>query len=76
MLISDKRLKHFTAMVLIGDGIMALVRPEHDALAWNCGPGPWRQLMKGLQDRPQLTRAIGALQVAGAIWWAMQQEKI
>ena len=62
-------------MALIGDGVLALVRPEHDALAWKGGPRPWRETMQFLHDRPVLTRAIGAVQIAGAVWWALQQEK-
>ena len=62
-------------MVLIGDGVMALISPEDDALAWKHGPKLWKQLMGELQHRPVLTRAIGALQIAGGIWWAMNQEQ-
>ena len=75
MFLSKKRSKHFAAMALIGDGVMALVRPEHDALAWKGGPKPWRSAMQFLHDRPTLTRTIGAVQVVAGIWWALQQEK-
>jgi hypothetical protein len=30
--------------------------------------------MQGLHDRPALTRAIGAAQIAGAVWWALREE--
>lgn len=63
------------AMVLIGDGVMALVNPRKDAKAWNKGPWLWRTLMGELSDRPVLTRAIGAAQVIGGIWWALHQEE-
>jgi hypothetical protein len=62
-------------MVLIGDGMMALIRPEKDARAWKTGPKLWRNLMHGLSKRPALTRAIGAAQIAGGIWWALKQEE-
>ena len=75
MSVASKRWKHFTAMALIGDGIMALIRPQDDALAWKHGPKPWKVLMGSLQERPALTRTIGALQIAGGIYWALQQEK-
>ncbi|MDQ2835400.1 MAG: hypothetical protein M3Y50_16990 [Acidobacteriota bacterium] len=71
----QKRWKHFAAMVLIGDGVMALVRPQHDALAWKRGPAVWQKLMTELHDRPALTRLIGLGQIAGGICWALQQEK-
>ena len=75
MFMTKKRWKHFGAMALIGDGVMAAVRPEHDALAWKGGPKPWRGLMHFLHERPVLTRAIGMGQIAVGIWWALQQEK-
>lgn len=68
-----KRVEHFAAMVLIGDGVMALVHPSKDAHAWKKGPRVWRQLMQALADRPGLTMAIGATQVALGVAWALQQ---
>jgi uncharacterized protein YjeT (DUF2065 family) len=69
------RAKHFAAMVLIGDGVMALIHPAADATAWKRGPKVWRTLMRGLSKRPNLTRAIGAAQVAAGVYWALKQEK-
>ncbi len=75
MFLSQKRWKHFAAMALIGDGVMAVVRPQHDAMAWKTGPAPWKRLMHQLHERPALTRMIGVAQIVGGIWWALQQEK-
>ena len=70
-----KRVQHFAAMVLIGDGVMALVHPSKDAHAWSRGPRAWRRLMQGLAKRPALTMAIGAAQVAIGIAWALRQSR-
>ena len=75
MLVPSKRWRHFAAMALIGDGVMAMVRPERDATAWMVGPKAWKRLMRGMGRRPMLTRAVGAAQVVGGIWWALYQEK-
>ncbi len=75
MLLNPKRTQHFLAMVLIGDGVMALIHPARDAHAWRKGPKPWRDLMHMLSEHPNLTRAIGATQLIGGIWWALQQDK-
>ncbi len=74
MFFNGKRLQHFGAMILIGDGVMAVVRPSRDARAWKKGPRPWRDLMRTLSENPNLTRAIGAAQIAGGVWWALQQD--
>ena len=75
MFLSSKRWKHFTAMALIGDGVMAVVHPRSDALAWESGPKVWQKLMRELHDRPGLTRAIGAAQIIGGVYWALRHEK-
>ncbi len=74
LITTPTRTKHFAAMVLIGDGVMALIHPVADANAWKRGPKPWRALMHGLAKRPTLTRAIGAAQIAAGIYWALKQE--
>lgn len=74
MSLASRRWKHFAAMALIGDGVMAVIRPEDDALAWKHGPKPWKHLMGELQERPALTRTIGVLQIIGGICWALYQE--
>jgi uncharacterized protein YjeT (DUF2065 family) len=75
LITSPSRAKHFAAMVLIGDGVMALVHPQRDAKAWKTGPRLWRNLMHELSKRPALTRAIGVAQIAGGIYWALKQSK-
>jgi hypothetical protein len=73
-LTDPKRAKHFAAMVLIGDGVMAMIHPEADAKAWKKGPKVWQESMNWLAERPGLTRLIGAAQIVGGIVWALQQE--
>lgn len=70
----SRRFQHFTAMVLIGDGLLALIRPDRDAKAWKIGPEPWRTFMGYLSERPKLTRVVGAAQIAVGVWWALSQE--
>ena len=70
---STKRMKHFAAMVMIGDGVMAMVRPKQDAHAWKRGPRVWRGSMEWLAERPALTRVIGAAQIVGGVLWAVSQ---
>lgn len=58
------QLKYLTAIVLIGDGILAMLRPHRDAYAWSMGPEAWKKLMQYLSDHPEMLRAIGTAEVA------------
>jgi len=69
------RWKHFTAMAIIGDGVMGIINPRRDVRAWQYGPQPWRNLMQSLEDRPNLTRALSAAQVIGGILWVLHSGK-
>jgi hypothetical protein len=68
------KMKHITAAVLVGDGLLALLSPERDALAWRMGPEPFRTLMGLMAKRPSLTRVVGAAQIAVGIWWVLREE--
>jgi hypothetical protein len=69
------RWKHFTAMAIIGDGIMGMVHPRRDSRAWQYGPKPWQNLMQSLEEHPNLTRVIGAAQVIGGVLWVLHSEE-
>lgn len=56
--------KYLTAMLLIGDGVVAMLRPYRDAMTWDMGPKAWKELMHYLSDHPDTLRAIGAAEVA------------
>jgi hypothetical protein len=58
------QLKYLTAMMLIGDGVLAMLRPYRDAMTWDIGPKSWRAMMHYLSDHPDTLRAIGAAEVA------------
>jgi hypothetical protein len=69
-----RRMQHFAAMVLIGDGLLAVFRPSRDASAWKLGPEPWRSLMGFMAERPGLTRTVGVAQILLGLWWATRQD--
>lgn len=61
------QVKYLTAMMLIGDGVMALLRPHRDARAWSVGPQFWKNLMRYLSDHPDTLRTIGVAEIAVGI---------
>jgi homospermidine synthase len=68
-------LKHLTAVVLIGDGIMAVARPQHEALAWSRGPWLWRRSTRWMAKYPTMTRLVGAAQIVVGICWMIRKEE-
>ncbi len=70
---NTSRWRDFAAMLLIGDGMMGLVRPCRYTHDWEIGPKGWRSLMEFLNERPNLTRVLGIMEVAGGMALAMSQ---
>jgi hypothetical protein len=60
-------------MLLIGDGMMGLMRPCRYTQDWEMGPASWQRLMRFLNERPNLTRVLGAMEVAGGLALAMSE---
>ncbi|HTZ89901.1 MAG TPA: hypothetical protein VMA71_06155 [Alloacidobacterium sp.] len=71
----SSRWKDFGAMLLIGDGMMALIRPRRYTSEWEIGPSEWRSLMRFLNERPNLTRALGAIELAGGLVLALSRDE-
>jgi hypothetical protein len=75
MLAISNRWKNFVAMALLGDAVMAIVRPERDLSAWSVGPQPWRSLIKSLRSHPNLARALGGVQAAAVMYWIVKHDQ-
>lgn len=69
------RIKHATAIALIGDGIVGAVNPTHDAQFWNKGPGSWRRSMRWCRRHPNATRMIAIAQAGLALMWILHEER-
>lgn len=52
------------AILMIGDGALALTQPQRHVALWNAGPRPWRAMCSYLEERPVLTMAIGLASIA------------
>ncbi len=69
------RVKECVAMMMIGDGVLALVEPRHHLAVWRNGPPWWRAMVDPFAARPNLTRCLGAGEVALGVWFALQLGK-
>ncbi|BDP41162.1 hypothetical protein DAETH_11310 [Deinococcus aetherius] len=71
--IRTRRALELFATLLIGDGLISLLRPvRHSLLWWMPVPGV-RGLMEWCAERPHATRAIGLAQVAAGLWLDARQ---
>lgn len=61
------------ALLLVGDGVVALLQPRRHVRLWRLGPAPWRRLMRAFERRPLLTAGLGALEAALGLWIAARQ---
>lgn len=53
-----ERIKEVIAILLVGDGVVALVNPFRHSLLWRSGPGLWERLMDPFVETPALTRCV------------------
>lgn len=60
------------AIMMIGDGVLSMVRPREHVGLWRRGPEPWRNLVEYFEDRPTLTAALGAASVVAGLWLAFR----
>ena len=59
-----KRLLELAGFILIGDGLMGLLRPRRHSLLWHFGPQLAKAVTEELADHPQIARAIYAAELA------------
>ena len=70
----NRRMKELLAMLIIGDGILAVLFPRRHCLLWKTGPKVYRDLMQEFAQRPGMTRLLGLLEAALGIWLASRQQ--
>ena len=59
-----KRVLELGAFILIGDGLMGLLRPRRHSLLWHFGPQLVKAVTEELADHPKTARAIYAAELA------------
>lgn len=69
-----KRCKESIGMMLIGDGLLALLEPRRHVGLWAEGPRLWKGMMKPFVSHPGLTRFVAGLELGLGAWLSSQQE--
>ena len=60
-------------MLLIGDGVLGLLRPAAHCAVWRTGSSAWDAVVDWFAARPMLVRACGAMEAAAGLWLAERQ---
>jgi hypothetical protein len=66
--VKNKGIERWTGVVLIGDGIAGMVWPREYLRKLKIGPEPINQVLESFAERPELTRAVCAVEVAFGLW--------
>jgi len=69
-----KRCKESIGMMLIGDGVVALLEPTRHVGLWAEGPRLWKGMMKPFVSRPGLTRFVAGLELGLGLWLSSRQD--
>jgi hypothetical protein len=68
-----KQWKEILALCMIGDGLFSLWRPSQHYRLWSSGPTWECEPLEEFSRRPNLIRAIGALELLFGLWLAYRQ---
>jgi hypothetical protein len=68
-----KRLLELAGFILIGDGLMGLLRPRRQSLLWHFGPELAKAVSEELAEHPRTSRAIYAAEFALGVALASSQ---
>jgi hypothetical protein len=68
-----RRFLELAAFILIGDGLMGLLRPRRHSLLWHFGPQLAKAVTEELAAHPKTARAIYAAELAVGVALASLQ---
>jgi hypothetical protein len=69
-----ERAKETLAMLMNGDGLLAIVEPRRHSLIWKAGPRFWQRMVEPFVEHPGMTRVIGAVGLGLGVWLASRQQ--
>jgi hypothetical protein len=75
MLLTVRRGLETLAMLMIGDGLLALAWPRGHVSVWRRGPAGWRRFLDYFAERPMLIAGVGAAEAVAGFWLARRQAR-
>ena len=68
-----RRIKECVGLMMIGEGVLAAIRPQEYARLWDGGPSWWRRVVGPFVRNPDLTRVVGVAEALAGYWLAVRQ---
>jgi len=72
---SARRTAESTAMLMIGDGLLGVLKPAEHCLMWNVGPRWWREMVGWFAAHPNVTRGAAVLEVGTGLWLGLRSQR-
>jgi hypothetical protein len=54
-------------MLMIGDGVLGILRPVEHCLIWRGGPDWWRDMIEWFAAHPEITRAAAVAELIAGV---------
>jgi hypothetical protein len=67
-----RRVLELLAMLMIGEGVLALIAPRRHSLIWDFGPEGFRRAIEGYAEHPTLARVVAAGEAGLGVWLALK----
>jgi hypothetical protein len=64
-----------TAIIMIGDGLLGVLRPAEHCLIWSAGPRWWREMVGWFAAHPNVTRGAAVIEVGTGLWLALRSQQ-
>ena len=64
----SRGIQRWTGLVMVGDGLAGLIWPREYLRKLEVGPKPVNDVLEHFAQRPDLTRALCAIEVLAGVW--------
>lgn len=69
----QKRLAELIGMLMIGDGLLTVLKPDRHTRLWKGGPEVWQDALRVFLRHPEATRWAGVAELALGVLLATSQ---
>jgi len=71
-----RRMIELLAVLMIGDSVVAFLRPRRYLRLWDCGPDWLRSTALFFARNRQATRTLALVELAAGVWLALRETEL